>query len=118
VQEDQVHVGLAETMAGLHRLLRRVNQAEIDDLDAGPAELLRHARKVALQPLLEAGELRPIRIQPDPKETKPQRLCVRRRHGQYFNGPWQEPPVRDPAAAGVGGWGDVAIRGTLGLVGY
>ena len=37
VQKDQVDIRLAKRVPGRQRLLRAVDHAEIDDLDAGPA---------------------------------------------------------------------------------
>ena len=73
VQEDQVHVRAPELPPGLAGALGVVHQAEVDDLDARPRELLRHAGHVALQSFLEPGELRPVSVQADAEETDAER---------------------------------------------
>ncbi len=42
VEEDEVHVLLAEAVPGHRCLLRRVDEAQVHDLDTGPLQLVRH----------------------------------------------------------------------------
>ena len=62
IQEDQVHVRLPEAMPGVDGLGRRVDQAQVDHLDAGRLQLVRDAPQIALQAFLQASELRPVRL--------------------------------------------------------
>ena len=64
----------AETVARLEGLWRRIDQAEINDLHAGPGEFRGHFPQVTLQPLLEAGELGPISVESDAEESDANRV--------------------------------------------
>jgi len=55
----------AEGMAGLEGPLRGVDQAEVDDHDAGMLEPVLNPLQVTLEPLLQPWELRPVGVQAD-----------------------------------------------------
>ena len=69
MQKDHVDIGAAKFPAGRIGAVRRVNQAEVDHLDAGPRELLRHAGDVTFETFLESGELRPVGVESDAEES-------------------------------------------------
>ncbi len=69
VKENQVHVRLAETVAGFEGLGRGVNQAEIDDFHAGAAQMLVHLLEITFQARLQAFELRPIGVQTNAEQS-------------------------------------------------
>ena len=52
MEEDQIDVGLAETVAGLEGLLGRVDEPEVDDTDIAGAQSLSHAKVVTGQLVL------------------------------------------------------------------
>ena len=81
VQEDQVNVRLAEHVAGIEGPLRSVDQAKVDDHDAGMLELVLNLLQVTLEPLLQPWELRPVGVQADAEESD-----LERSHGGRVRG--------------------------------
>ena len=69
VQEDQIDVGLAEVVAGTQRLFGRVDQAEVDDLDARAASFSSVCCKIAFSRSFEPVELRPVGVEPDAEQA-------------------------------------------------
>jgi len=63
----------AEGMAGLEGPLRGVDQAEVDDHDAGMLEPVLNPLQVTLEPLLQPWELRPVDVQADAEQSDLQR---------------------------------------------
>ena len=76
VEEQQVDLAAAALAARLAGAVGVVDQAEVDDLDARPGELRRDAGHVALEALLQAGELRPVGVQSDPEQSEAQRRRI------------------------------------------
>ena len=72
VKKDHVHVRLAEFVAGFQRLHRIVNQAEVDDLDAGTLQFFLDGADIAFEARLETFELRPISVKADAKKSDTQ----------------------------------------------
>ena len=79
VQKEQIHIGASKGVAGGRSLLRAIDHAQIDDLDAGAAEALRDLRGIIVELLPEAFELTPIGFQADGEESYAQ--FGRGRHG-------------------------------------
>src|SRR5205814_9378329 len=69
VQKNQIDIALAELMPGFKRFHRTVDQAEVDDLNAGPLQSLLNDRDISLQPLFQPRELRPVGVQPDSEQA-------------------------------------------------
>ena len=69
MQKNQIHVRRAELVSGLQRLFGIVNEAEVDDFDAGPLEILLHHAQIAFEPRLEPLELRPVGVEADAEES-------------------------------------------------
>ena len=65
MQENDIHIGATESMAGFHRFFRRIDEAEIAHFDAGPPDLFRHLLEVAFKFRLQTFELRPISLEAD-----------------------------------------------------
>jgi hypothetical protein len=49
--------------------LRSVDEAEVDDLNVGPAEALRDSCEVTFEARFEPRKLRPIRVETDAEDT-------------------------------------------------
>ena len=69
MQENQIHVRPPERMPRVERLLGRIDQPEVDDLDTLPRELLLDDTEVSLEPFLEPDELRPVGVEADAKQS-------------------------------------------------
>ncbi len=85
----------AEGMAGLEGPLRGVDQAGVDDHDAGMLEPVLNPLQVTLEPLLQPWELRPVDVQADAEQSG-----LQRSHGG--ESPWHDDELagRDERAAG------------------
>src|ERR1035437_2812363 len=69
VQENNVHVRLAEFVAGLQSLFWIVNETKIHDLDAGTFEFFLDSADVAFETRLESLELRPVSVEADAEKS-------------------------------------------------
>jgi hypothetical protein len=56
-------------MAGFHRLLGRVDQAEVDEVDARPRDFSVDAGELPLEASLQTVELWPVSIQADTEKA-------------------------------------------------
>ena len=56
-------------MPRVERLLGRIDQPEVDDLDTVPRELLLDDAEVSLEPFLQPVELRPVGVEADAKQS-------------------------------------------------
>jgi len=102
VQENQVHIRLPELVPRRERLLWRVHEAEVDDLDARQRQFLRDAREVAFEPLLQARELRPVGVQADAEESDA-KLLRRFVHGGTLPDPTRQHHARTDQSFAVSG---------------
>ena len=59
-------------MAGRVGAFGIVHEPEVHDLDPGPGKLAGDATDIALEPFLEAGELRPVRVKADAEQSNAQ----------------------------------------------
>ena len=71
VEHDQLDAARRERLARLARGLRRVDEPGRDDVGAELGELRLEPALVALEPLAQPVELRPVRRQADPEDADP-----------------------------------------------
>jgi hypothetical protein len=76
VQENDVDVRAPHGMPGFHRFLRRVDQAEVADLDTGPAEFSRDLPELSFEFGFESFELRPTGLGSDAKKSDAKRMRI------------------------------------------
>ena len=69
MQDDEVHIGAAKGVARHHRLFGVVDQAQVDQFDAGPLDALGDLGEIALQPLVQPLELGPVGVQANAKQA-------------------------------------------------
>src|SRR5262249_12704311 len=69
VEKHQLDALAREKLACLARALRRVDEPRRDDLGTEPAQLLFDPPLVALEPLAQTLELRPVGVEADPEEA-------------------------------------------------
>ena len=72
VQEDDVDVRASEGVAGREGLVHGIDQAEVRDRDVRTAQSSLDPSELLLEPSLEPGELRPVRVEPDPEQPDAQ----------------------------------------------
>ena len=65
VQKNHVHIRRTKFVSGFKRFFGIVNQAEVDDFDAGAFEFFLDGSHITFEPRLEAFELRPVSIEAD-----------------------------------------------------
>ena len=68
VQENQIHIGPAKGVPRFKSLFRRIDQAEVDDINSGASEFAFDGFEMALKPVFKPGELRPVCIKTNAKE--------------------------------------------------
>jgi hypothetical protein len=56
-------------MTGFHRLLRRINEPEIADFNAGSSEFMRDLAEVAFEARFESFKLRPVSLEADAEQS-------------------------------------------------
>ncbi len=63
VEENQIDVGPAKRVSCRHRRFRRIDQAQVNDLKAGPGQFLLHLGEVSAQALFQSRKLRPVGVE-------------------------------------------------------
>ena len=73
VEKNQIHVGLAKLMSGVERLGHGINQAEVDDFDAGTFEPVADDAQIAFESRFQSLELRPVGFKADAEKADAER---------------------------------------------
>jgi hypothetical protein len=73
VEENHIDVGAAKLAARGKRTVGIVDEAKVHDLDSLTGEFRRNAAEIALETLLEAGELGPVRVEADTEKANAKR---------------------------------------------
>ena len=71
MQEDKVNIPLSERTSRSHRVLRRIDHAQVYDLSAGRPQTLRNPAVIPFKPLPQPRKLLPIRLKPNAEQPDP-----------------------------------------------